>query len=113
MPECPSCFRDASKYNENLKPVFKERTMIKTIFEEKYDEGFAVGIAEGEARGEARGEVRKGQNMLLTFLRAKFHKVPKDVENAIRKMTDSTAMESWAQHAATCQSIAEFAKAIR
>jgi len=108
---------DATKVDEALKPVFKERTMIRTIFEEKYDEGFAVGIAEGEAKGKAEGtaegEVRKGRNMLLAFLRAKFHKIPKDVENTIRKMTDSTAMESWAQHAASCQSMAEFAKAIR
>ena len=83
--------------------------MIKTIFEEKYDEGFAVGVAEGEIRGEARN----GRNMLLAFLREKFNKIPKDVETAIRKMTDSTAMESWAQHAATCQTMNEFAKAIR
>jgi len=74
--------------------------MIKSIFDEKFDEGFAVG----EARGEARA--------VLTFLRAKFNKVPKGIEKAIRSMTDTTALNSLAVRAATCKSMDEFATAL-
>ena len=83
--------------------------MIKTIFEEKFDEGVAVG----EARGEARGIIKKGREVLLKILRKKFNKVPRDVENTISKMTDPVALDSWAEHALDCQSMAEFAKAVR
>jgi hypothetical protein len=45
--------------------------MIKTIFEER------------EAIGEARGKAEAGRNLVLTALRTKFKKVPKDVEKAV------------------------------
>ena len=97
---------EATEVNEALKPVFKdkERTMIRTIFEEKYDEGFAVGIVEGKAEGKA--------DIVLTFLRAKFHKIPKRIENAVRSMTDPTALESLATQILHCQSLKEFEKAL-
>ena len=81
------------------KPILKgkEKTMIKTIFEEHAD------IA--EARGEARGKAET----VLTVLRARFKKVPKEVEKSIRAMTDSIALESWAATAATCATMDEFA----
>ena len=75
--------------------------MIKSIFDEKYDTGFADG----------RVEQRK--DTLLKILRKKFSKVPRDVENTIRKMTDPVSLDSWAEHAAICQSMNEFAEAIR
>jgi hypothetical protein len=102
---------DKAQVGEALKPIFrdKEKTMIKGIFEETYDEGVAVGKAEGVAEGEAKA----GRNMVLTFLRAKFSRVPKEVERAIRAMNDPTALESWAAHAATCQTMDEFARALR
>jgi len=75
--------------------------MIKSIFDETFDAGVAVG----ETRGEAK--------MLLKILQARFRRIPKDVEKLIQSMTDSVALDSWAQHAATCQSMDEFANAIR
>jgi len=91
---------DEVQIDEILKPIFKgkERAMIKTIFEER------------EEIGEARGEVKAGRNMVLTVLRARFEKVPKRVENAIRQMNDPIALESRAADAATCQSLNEFAQ---
>jgi len=73
----------------------------------------AEGIAEGEARGEARGEAKGKTETLLKILRARFKRVPKDVENTISRMTDPVALDSWAVHAATCESMNEFAEAIR
>ena len=86
---------DEAVLSRALKPIFKEkeRTMIKTIFEER------------EAIGETRA--------VLAVLRARFTKVPKGIETAVRKMTDSTALESLAAHAATCQSLDEFAKSLK
>ena len=78
--------------------------MIKSIFDEKFDEGVAVGEAKGETRGKA--------GTLLKILRKRFNKVPKDVENTIRKMTDPVALDSWAEHALDCQSMAEFSQAV-
>ena len=103
---------------EALKPISsKEKNMIKTIFEEKYDEGVITGIAagkaEGIAEGETRGKVKAGRNMILTVLRARFKRVPKDVEQAILTISDPIALESWAAQAATCQSMDEFAEALK
>ena len=90
---------DAEMVSRALKPIFKdkERTMIKSIFDEKIQEG----------------EVKKGREMLLKYLRKRFRQVTKDVENKIMSMTDPVALDSWSEHAWTCQSMDEFAKAIR
>ena len=45
---------------------------------------------------------------VLSFLRAKFHRVPKRMETTIRQITDPVALDSWITHAATCQSLEEF-----
>jgi hypothetical protein len=83
--------------------------MIKSIFEERE----AIGKAEGIAEGEARSEVKWKADTLLKILRGKFNKVPKETERAINRMTDPVALDSWAVHAATCQSIEEFTEALR
>ena len=70
--------------------------MIKTIFEEREMKGKAEGKAE----------------TVLTVLRARFRQVPKRVKNAISQMTDPIALDSWAEHAATCQTLEEFEKAL-
>jgi len=100
---------DKAGVSEVLKTVFEDQKMIKSIFDEEFDAGVAVGEARGKAIGEVRGEAK----MLLKILRARFHQVPKNVEKLVQSMTDAVALDSWAQHAATCQSMAEFTKAIR
>jgi hypothetical protein len=97
---------DAIALSKSLHPVLKgkEQTMIKTIFEERED------IA--EARGKAEGKAEAGRNMVLAVLRARFKRVPKNVEKAILVMNDPIALESWAAQAATCQSLDEFAEAL-
>ena len=94
---------DEATWHKALHPILKgkERTMIKTIFEEKIDEGVAIG------------EVKWKAEAVLTILRTRFHQIPKDVEKAIRQMTDPIALDSWIAHATTCQSMDEFAKALK
>ncbi|HBT75733.1 MAG TPA: hypothetical protein DEB39_02145 [Planctomycetaceae bacterium] len=102
---------DAAALGKALKPVFrdKEKFMIKTIFEEKYDEGVAEGEARGEAKAEAKALTEKAET-ILTFLRARFKKVSKSVEQKIRDAKDKVVLDSWAVHAATCRSLDEFSK---
>jgi hypothetical protein len=106
---------DAAKVNEALKPIFKgkEKTMIKGIFEEKYDAGKAEGIVEGEARGKVKWKATGKAETVLAVLRARFNRIPKDVERTIRQMIDPIALDSWAAQAATCQSMDEFAEALK
>ena len=65
--------------------------------------------AEAKAEGKAEGKAET----VLKFLRARFKKIPKSVENTICKMKDPIALDSWAEHAAVCQSIDEFAEALK
>jgi hypothetical protein len=58
-------------------------------------------------------EVKTGQNMVLVALRAKFKKIPKHIETAIRQMSDSIALESLMYDVIECQTINEFAKALK
>ena len=95
------------------------------ILSEKLDAYFtercsAPWIAKGEARGEAQkaiavaqGEARGKAEAVLTVLRARFKQVPKVTESAIRQMSDSIALDSWAAYAATCQSMDEFVAALK
>jgi len=102
---------DKTLVSRALKPIFrdKEQAMRKTFFEELEE----VGEARGEARGIARGIARGKAETILTILRAKFRRVPRDTEKAIRQITDPIALDSWAVQAATCQSIDEFAEALQ
>jgi hypothetical protein len=61
----------------------------------------------------AEAQTETGRNMLLTVLRARFGKVTKVIEKEIRQMNDPIALDSWAAQAATCQSLEEFAEALR
>jgi hypothetical protein len=79
---------------------------LDAYFREKYS---ATYIAEGEANG----EIRKGREAVVTVLRTRFKKVPKEVEKVIRQMVDLVALESWLVQAAACQSMDEFAQALR
>jgi len=91
----------------------KEQDMIKSYIDELRDEGIAIGEARGKAIGEARGKARGKAETLLKVLRARFNRVPKETEKAILAMTDPIALDSWAVHAATCQSMNEFTEALR
>jgi hypothetical protein len=75
-------------------------------------EGKSIGRAMGEAIGEARGEAKFGRNAVLKVLRKRFTKIPKKIETAICQMNDPIALDSLNVHAATCQTLDEFAEAL-
>jgi len=82
-----------------IRPVYKERSskMALSFFEEI------------EARGKAEGKAE----MTLAFLRTKFHRIPKKLEIAIRRMSDSIALDSLAAHIVDCKTLDEFAEALK
>jgi hypothetical protein len=61
----------------------------------------------------AEEKTNTGREMVLTVLRARFMNIPNEVEEAILTISDPTALKSWAAHAATCQTISEFAEALK
>ena len=99
---------DEAKMSEALQPILEEN-MIKSFLDEKYD----VGFAEGETKGKAEGETRGRAEAVLTLLRAKFHRVPKGIEKAIRQKTDPHALDSLAAHVVHCDSLKGFEKVLR
>jgi hypothetical protein len=50
---------------------------------------------------------------ILIILRERFKKVPKLTESAIRQLRDPVALDSWTAYAASCQSMDEFAAALK
>jgi len=80
------------------------------IFSEKLDMllNERIGIP-AEARGKAEGKTEA----VLTFLRARFNRVPEGIEKTIRSVSDPAALDSWIAQAATCQSLDEFAEAVK
>jgi hypothetical protein len=98
---------DEVALSKALHPILKEkeRTMIKTIFEEKIDEGIAIG--------ETKGKTESGRNMVLTALRTKFGRIPKDVEKAVLAMSDPIALESLLAQAIQSDTMDEFAEVLR
>jgi hypothetical protein len=87
--------REMLSVTEVVKQVIGEKNM-PTFFEEL--------AAEGKAKGKAE--------VILAILRTKFHHVSNEVENAVRQISDPIALDSWAVHAAMCQSFEEFENAI-
>ena len=83
---------------------------MTTYLEHFMAEGMVKGMEKGMEKGIGIGEAR---GMVLAFLRARFKNVSKDIEGAVRRMMDLTALESLAVHAETCQSLDEFAEALQ
>jgi hypothetical protein len=108
---------DQEMVSKAMKLVFhdkeKEQTMIKSIFDEKVDEGIAIGEARGKAEGEARGEAKGKIEAVMTVLRKKFKRVPKNVEKAVLGMSDSIALESLLEHALDSETLDEFVTALQ
>jgi len=80
--------------------------MAETIQRGIFSEGIAIGNAEGEAKGVVKGEIR-------ATLKQRFGVVSQEIKEAIQSMTDLVALESLLAHAESCQSLSEFAEALK
>ena len=61
----------------------------------------------------AKKEAEMGRNMVLVALRTRFNKIPKEVEDAVRTMSDSIALESLHVEAIQCDTLDEFIEGLR
>jgi hypothetical protein len=87
--------------------------MLGTFKEIIGDEEMPTMVEVWKAEGKAEGKVETARNMVLTVLRARFSEVTEGIEKEINQMTDLIALESWAVQAVTCQSLEEFAEALK
>ena len=71
--------------------------MRKTMFEEKYD----------------AGKVEAGRSMVLTALRTKFKRIPKNIEKAVLSMSDPIALESLLAQVIQSDTMDDFAEVLR
>jgi predicted transposase YdaD len=78
---------------------------MKTFFEELEERGRAEGRAEGELKGERK--------VVLSALRKKFTVIPDRIETTISQMSDPAVLESLVNDLITCQSLDEFATALK
>jgi hypothetical protein len=61
-----------------------------------------------EAKGEAKGEVKGEVKAIRRFLKARFGNVPQEIDDAVAAYSDSVALDSLTELAATCRSLDEF-----
>jgi predicted transposase YdaD len=101
--------------DEIIEPVYKERStkMSLTFLEKLEKRGRVKGRVEGRAKGRIEGRAEGEQNAVLVVLRAKFRKVPRHIETAIRWMSDPIALESLINEAIVSQTLDEFAEALK
>jgi len=104
------------RYMDDLLMAKHERFMperidqvIRPVYEERSDKMALSFFEEIEARGEAKGQAKA----VLTFLRKKFHRIPKRIEHAVRQMTDPIALDSLVAHVVDCKTLDEFAEALK
>jgi flagellar biosynthesis/type III secretory pathway protein FliH len=87
--------------------------MATSTMQELIAEGRVEGRAEGRVEGRTEGEMKFGRNAVLNVLRKRFTKVPKKIEKAISQMNDPIALESLHSYALDCQTLDEFADALK
>lgn len=91
--------REMMSVTDTVKKVIGEKDMSTVLEQLK---------AEWEAEGETNMLATQAET-ILTFLRARFKRVSKSVEDRVRKVKDKIVLDSLAAHAATCETLDEFA----
>ena len=93
---------------QGISTVFKGQEYIKMI-EEIKDSYILEGIEIGEARGQLKEKIKD----ILALLQFRFVQVPEDIAVELNKRTDLTALQSLFAFAFQCQTLDEFAKALK
>ena len=115
-PRIPGWLRSLARYAMSVAKIGTGqivKAFSKILTEKEADSMARTTAEELLIQGEARGEARAGRNMVLAVLRARFKRIPKEIEKAINEISDPIALESWAAQAATCQSLDEFAEGLK
>jgi hypothetical protein len=80
---------------------------IKTIVEV---ESMPTMLEKWTTEAVAKERVVAKAETVLTLLRTKFKRVPKEIEKAVRQMSDPVALDSRAAHIVNCKSLNDFAE---
>ena len=115
-PRLLGWLRSFARYTMSVAKIGTEqivKAFSKILTEKEADNMARTTAEELLIQGEARGEANAGRNAVLAVLRARFKKVPKEIEKAVCKISDPIALESWAAQAATCPSLDEFAEGLK
>ena len=83
--------------------------MIETINNEYILQGYEIG----KAQGELQGELKRSIHNILKLLRLRFKRVSHAIEEELNSRTDLIALESLFELAAQCDSLDEFADALK
>jgi len=83
--------------------------MIETINNEYILQGYEIGKAQGEWHGELKISIHN----ILKLLRLRFNRVSHAIEEELNSRTDLIALESLFELAAQCNSLDEFADALK
>jgi len=117
-PRAPGWSKSFTRYGMSVAKIGTERVIrafSRILTEEEAREMTMTTaqelILEGEARGKAVEKIETGRDYILSILRRKFNRVPKDTEQAILAMNDSIALKSWAVQASVSQTLDEFLEA--
>ena len=61
----------------------------------------------------AEGEIKGRTGSIIRFLSRRFQKVPKSVKEKVSSITNIDRLDELTDHAATCQSMDEFAESLK
>jgi predicted transposase YdaD len=87
--------------------------MATSTMQELITQGKIEGKIEGKEEGKEEGKTEALRNAVLKVLRKRFTRVPLGIETMIQKMNDPIALESLHSYALDCQTLDEFATALR
>jgi hypothetical protein len=72
------------------------------------EELFVQGEKEGRKKGIKKGEIKGRILVILKILNKRFKKVPKSIVKSVNSYTDTIALDSLAELALDCETLAEF-----
>jgi hypothetical protein len=82
--------------------------MVMSTMEELFVQGEIEGKKEGRIEGKKEGEIKGRVLVILKILNKRFKKVPDSILRSINSYTDIIALDSLAELALDCETLAEF-----
>jgi hypothetical protein len=108
------------RYALSVSKIGKElviKAFSKILDEKETQDMFSTTAQElmyqGRVEGRAEGAIRGKAEALLTFLQARFGKVPQGIVKTVNSYSDLIALESLTVLAATCDSLNEFKEGLK
>ena len=107
---------DVKELETEIREITGEKVMssvAQSYMKEGFKKGMKQGKAEGIAEGKAKGIAEGKAEMLLFILTKRFRVVPESLETRVFAITDLSRLEKLADFALDCESLDEFAVAVK